>query len=65
MPKLLTRKLVLALALIPSAVTVAHAATTAPPAVPPTSSPDSVTGGDPEPISPSVIPLILMLLSLA
>jgi Spy/CpxP family protein refolding chaperone len=65
MPKLLTRKLILALALIPSAVAVAHASTTVPPAAPPPSSPNSVTGGDPEPISPSVIPLLMLLLSLA
>jgi Spy/CpxP family protein refolding chaperone len=63
MPKLLTRKLILALALVPSVVTAAHAATAVPSPAPPPPSPTSVTGGDPEPISPSVISMILTLLS--
>jgi hypothetical protein len=64
MPKLLTRKLILALALVPSAVTATHAATAAPSPAPPPFSPTSVTGGDPEPISPSVISMILTFLSI-
>jgi Spy/CpxP family protein refolding chaperone len=62
MPKLLTRKLILALALVPSAVTAAHAATAVPSPAPPPPSPTSVTGGDPEPISPSGISMILAFL---
>jgi hypothetical protein len=64
MSKLLTRKLILALALIPSAVTAAHAAPAVPSPAPPPFSPSSVTGGDPEPISPSVISMILIFLSI-
>jgi hypothetical protein len=64
MPKLLTRKLILALALVPSAVTAAHAAPAVPSPTPQPSSPTSVTGGDPEPISPSTISVILMFLSI-
>ncbi len=55
----LTRRLVLAVVLSTLSGTIAHADTTTPP---PSSTPQSVTGGDPVPTSPHIVTVILTLL---
>jgi hypothetical protein len=61
MSRLTKRNLVLALALCTLPLTVAHADGT----TPPPASPSSVTGGSPEPTSPTVVDIVLHLLHLA
>jgi hypothetical protein len=61
MSRFTKRNLVLALALCTLPLSVAHADGT----TPPPSSPSSVTGGSPEPISPSIVEVVLSLLQLA
>ena len=56
MHKPLTRRLVLALAMIPLSGTVAHAATTNP-----SPTPQTVTGTDPVPTSPHIMTVLLIL----
>jgi hypothetical protein len=55
----LTGRLVLAVVLGTLSGTIAHADTTTPP---PSSTPQSVTGGDPVPTSPHIVTVILTLL---
>jgi hypothetical protein len=56
------RNLVLILALSCLPLTIAHADGTP---LPPPASPSSVTGGSPEPTSPTIVEIILSLLELA
>jgi hypothetical protein len=59
------RKFMLAATLTVLTGSLVHAQTTSPTPPPTTATPDSVTGGDPEPTSPDVIQIILTILSLA
>ena len=59
------RKLMLAATLTALTGPIVHAQTTSPTPSPTTATPDSVTGGDPEPTSPDIIQIILTVLALA
>jgi len=59
------RKLILAASLTALTGTLVHAQTTSPPPTPTAATPGSVTGGDPEPTSPDIIQIMLMILTLA
>jgi hypothetical protein len=63
--KHLGRKLILAATLTALTGPDVHGQTTSPTPPPTTTTPDSVTGGDPEPTSPDIIQIILTILSVA